>query len=378
MPSPPPAYPMSIDLRLSSQHYSCRRCGLCCRRFRIAINAGEAERLGIENPGKRATLFMPCYKGGARCIFLDDNQLCTVHSKKGEAAKPLPCRAYPFEFMSTFPGEVSIMARFDCPAVLAGDGTPIRSRRSEFAAMLQGMRQGAGFTAAHMDGLNREAIEEVTAFMLRQVQDDAVSFPALRLMANRLDKLGRTFVNDLPTLRLVLPTVASKAIADAYAVPLGVSWAQRIFLRRRLLYFIRRDEELPDTGFITRLRQMTRAIRIFCGFGNAAGFGAEHPDYPMRRADIFNNDRWPNSEPAGAFLPFRRFIRARLETLQFFGHAMNNTPFFAGLSALLECHESALLLARLHAASADHSEITSEDAAYATAAIDHCLGRRIL
>jgi hypothetical protein len=123
---------------------------------------------------------------------------------------------------------------------------------------------------------------------------------------------------------------------------------------------------------------MTRAIRIFCGFGNAAGFGAEHPDFPLHRADIFNNDRWPNSEPAGAFLPFRRFIRTRLETLQFFGPALNGAPFFTGLARLLECHESALLLARLHAAANQRREINCDDAAYATAAIDHCLGRRIL
>jgi hypothetical protein len=280
--------------------------------------------------------------------------------------------------MNTFPGEVSVMARFDCPAVLAGEGDPIRSRRSEMLEILKTIRGGSGFTAAHLDGLSRESLEEIVAFLVRQVQDEAISFPALRLMVSRLDNLGRTFVNDLPTLRLVLPTVSSKAVSEAYAVPLGVSWAQRILLRRKILYYIRRDEELPDTSAGTRLRQMTRAIRIFCGFGNAAGFGAEHPDFPLHRADIFNNDRWPNSEPAGAFLPFRRFIRTRLETLQFFGPALNGAPFFTGLARLLECHESALLLARLHAAANQRREINCDDAAYATAAIDHCLGRRIL
>lgn len=323
-------------------------------------------------------IFIPCRPGTVRCIFLDDDQLCEVHRSKGELAKPLPCRAYPFEFMNTFPGEVSVLARFDCPAVLAGSGDPLRSRRSDLLEMLRGMRQGRGFTAQHLDGLSREAVEEITAFMLRLLQDEALSFPALRLAAARLDKLGRSFVNDLPTLRLVLPTVADKAKQDAYAVPLGVSWGARTLLRRKLLFFIRRDEELPDTSLKTRLRQMCRAIRIFCGFGNARGFGAEHPDFSLHSADIFNNDRWPNAEPAGSFLPFRRFIRARLESLQFFGPALNGAPFFTGLSTLLECYESALLLARIHAAARGTSEITAEDSAYATAAIDHCLGRRIL
>ena len=74
---------MSVNLRLTSQHYSCRRCGLCCRRFHIAVTKKEAERMEIPADKNGDDIFIPCRPGTVRCIFLDDDQLCEVHRSKG-------------------------------------------------------------------------------------------------------------------------------------------------------------------------------------------------------------------------------------------------------------------------------------------------------
>ena len=68
-------------------------------------------------------------------------------------------------------------------------------------------------------------------------------------------------------------------------------------------------------------------------------------------------------------------LLTRLETLQFFGAAYYDQPFFTGLRALSMAYPLVFAAARYHAAADGSDRIRAEDVDYGVGAIDHCLGR---
>lgn len=384
-------------LRLSSQHYQCIRCGSCCQRYQVAVTPAEAQALQkrtfptgeaypaspgdlihtISIPGGKG-LVLKREEGTCRCNALDASGLCIIHKCFGTNAKPLSCRAYPMEFLPTFPGEFSVMARVGCPGTRHPNGKPLSRMRGHLESLLQELppyfRQWH-FTIADQDGLTRDAMETVVAFFIQQLRA-GLAIPALRHLAVALDKLGRSFVNDLPTLKQVLPSMASRAQKESFLPAIGATWPERVMLTGQLLRYLRRDEQLPDYTWKTRLRQSRKALAFFLGGGNAAGFGKEHPDFPVAKAQLFQYECWGATPGAPTDLPYREFLLARLETLQFFGRPVNRLPFFKGLLALLDTYPPAVLLARLAAASAQRlGELEASDFQYAAAAIDDIYGR---
>ncbi len=78
--------------------HTCYRCGGSCQGPGAPVQAGErtallsnARLLGIESPlsGERTRTH------GGRCVFLDQDNRCSLHVTFGEAAKPLSCRTFP-------------------------------------------------------------------------------------------------------------------------------------------------------------------------------------------------------------------------------------------------------------------------------------------
>lgn len=376
-------------LKVANQRYECLQCGKCCRCFRIALTALEIEAIAKLDwphpPPRYYELFQGRsvlkHKDGGDCVFLDEQSRCRMHALFGAHCKPLSCKAYPFEFLATFGDEVTVMARFDCPAVLAGRGARLTAHRQtlEYVLADRQLHLGTGFSAAQLQGLQRGAVECIRDFLLLDISQSASSFPALLTLTRRMEKLGPNFLNDLPTLRLVLPSMRSKAQYEHTREPrTRWSWPERIQARAALIEYLRRDEALSNTALWTRLGQAFSGIRLFAGGGNAADFHqGEHPDFPLRKARLFDEAYWNGASPdPSADRPWRRFLSARLETLQFFGAANHGATFFAGLCALLQTSVTAQLLARLRAAAEQRRTLSAADWGYATAAIDHCFGRR--
>ena len=375
-----------MHLRLANQRFSCRQCGRCCRAFRPALTPLEVEAIAkLPWRGEPPTRdFYTVFQGrphlrkdaDGRCVYLDSDNRCRMHAAFGAKCKALSCRAYPFELLATFSGEVSVAARYDCPAVSAGEGaklTAMRADLEELAADPQ-LHLGSGFSDRDLDGLSREAVETIAAACME------TDMRAMERFVIALEKLGRAFVNDIPTLKEVLPSMQAKAGRQAWEAPevLGVTWPQRVALRKELVYYLRRDEALKDFGLHTRLRLAAATAKIYLGGGNARDFSAEHPAIPLREARLFDERRWPLSPTdADAMEPYYIYVHTRLETLQFFGRAYHGEPFFKGLLALAGTWRVATLLARLHAAQRNAQLIDTEDVTYARDIVDHCFGRRL-
>ena len=379
-----------MHLRLANQRYACQQCGRCCRAFRPALTPLEVEAIAKLpwRGGPPTRDFYTVFQGrpllrkeaDGRCVYLDGDNRCRMHAAFGPKCKALSCRAYPFELLATFPGEVSVAARYDCPAVSAGQGeklTAMRGELEELAADPQ-LHLGHGFSERELDGLSREAVEAIAAACAEAVSMPSGGAPAMERLAVALEKLGRAFVNDIPTLKEVLPSMQAKALRQAQEAPepLGATWPQRTALRKELVYYLRRDESLEDFGLRTRLRLASATASVYFGGGTARAFSAEHPAIPLRQARLFDERRWP-APPSAAMAPYHIFVRTRLESLQFFGRAYHGEPFFKGLLALAATWRIATLLARLHAAENNMQVVGIQDVIYARDVVDHCFGRRL-
>ena len=376
-------------LQIAHQRYSCQECGRCCRRFLVSVTPLEIEAIAKLPwpPGQRPTRDFYCAIHGhaffrhdaqtGDCVYLDEHSHCRMHAAFGAKCKAISCRAYPFEFLATFPGEVTVAARYDCPAVLANAGHSTERYRSELEELLQDpqLHLGNGFSEAELDGLTRESILAFCEFLQKSILMPDIPFNALRMMARRLDQLGRPFANDVETLKTVLPSMRDKAIRETPGASPGRSWPERIHFRSKLLDYLRYDWQTGDFSWRQRFRQVWLATKLFMGHGNPRDFDPHQPDSPFAKARIFDAKSWHAPTPPEVWDSLRRCLASRVESLQFFGRAYYGTPFFKGLDELLETADCALALARLHAAASHLGHLEAADGDYAVALIDHCHGK---
>lgn len=372
------------------QHYGCLLCGRCCRRFHVLLRPAEVERLSKLDWGDEPdvpTDFCHVIKGfpyfkrketDGGCVFLDENGVCRMHRKFGFDKKALTCRGYPFNIVSTFPGEVSVLARMDCPAVLTDNGAPIRSQSHDIEQLVSELRFGSGFTSRQLQGMEKASVLEFRDKLQAILDDESMDMRecALMLMSvcRRAEQLGGIFLNDNETMKEVYPSMMTTLRNDISELPkYGLGLYCRMVFRQLLSFYCRRDEEILSPSIASRISQAWNTAMICIGGGNLGKFGYEHPDYPVRRAGIFDAKHLDCSRETWAVL--RKFISVRLECLQFFGVSYYGADIFSGLKALLLVFPMSLALAKIHACSRDAEDISADDVKYAISAIDHCHGR---
>ena len=372
------------------QHYSCLLCGRCCRRFHVRLEKEECLRLanlnwqGEPNPHDfTVTINKHEYfrrNPDGSCVFLDEHGTCRMHAKFGFNIKALTCRGYPMNIVSTFPGELSVLARMDCPAVLKDHGKPLTEQRQDIEKLVSEMKFGKPFTETQLCGLQRKTLESIRDFITKQLQDTSAPLPnrilaALSLL-NACQKLGSVFLNDSKTMQEVWRNFNIKfKPATEFPKHDGLSAYSRTVFRTWLAAYCRRDEEILDRSLLSRLKLFKRNFMFIIGRGNWHELGWEHPDYSFAKAAVFKRANRPVEYHDNAWRPFMRFLLTRLECLQFFGVAFYETDFFMGLRALLKTYAHVLASARYHAISEGRDVIAEDDVFYAVLSIDHCHGR---
>ncbi|MBN2449805.1 MAG: YkgJ family cysteine cluster protein [Lentisphaeria bacterium] len=375
------------------QRYACILCGRCCRRFHVLLTPVEAERLAALDWGDAEGVprdfttrlhghlyFRRAPTGG--CVFLDESTgACRIHQRFGLAVKALTCRGYPHNIASTWPGEVSVVARMDCPAVQRNAGPPLETNRAAIERMVTELGTSGGFTGRQLEGLSRDAVETVIRALTGLLEDAADLPPGTRaygffLAAERFRALGSSFLNDLSTLRQVIPSLLERVKRDASRRrDHGIGWFSRAVCREWLAAYCRRDEELAHPSLRDRVVRTASLAGYAFGLGSLRVMGSEHPAISLRAARLFTRGRgWTPSDHA-AWECYWRLLLARLEGPQFFGVAYYDTPLFTGLRALAQSYALVLAAARCHAAERNADRIETEDVHYAVGAIDHCLGR---
>ncbi len=381
---------MSKNIYISGlQNYSCMMCGLCCRRFLVLLTPEERARIASRDwsefedvPAEfseRINGWLYFKRGPRGCVFVGENGACRMHAKCGFDFKAFTCRGYPFNIVSTFPGEISVLARMDCPAVLANHGKPIREQRRDIEKLVSEMKFGSGFTDVQLCGLERGAVEKIRDFARRIIDCSSSDFPRrmrmLMLFSRRCAQLGATFLNDDSTMNQVYETLLGKLESEAAELPRWrISAPLRWIFIQRLVAYARRDEETIKVTPMYRMRQCWNIARLVLGGGNLRSISMEHPDMPLSKVKLLSCEKIRFGE--GAFDSFIRFAHVRLECLQFFGVAYYGVDIFAGIRALCLAFTVVLAFARIHAAERGSDCIEAEDMDYGVFAMDHCHGRQ--
>lgn len=105
---------------LPGQNFECSGCTKCCRGWRIRVD--EASRPALERLQglqKSDGRFFTKKKVDGSCVFLAEDQRCSVHEMK-----PVGCRQFPFRFCRT-PDGVFVGVSFYCSAVQRNQGQPL-------------------------------------------------------------------------------------------------------------------------------------------------------------------------------------------------------------------------------------------------------------
>ncbi|MHC4698532.1 MAG: YkgJ family cysteine cluster protein, partial [Planctomycetota bacterium] len=132
---------------IPGQQWSCHSCSHCCRSLVIHLfekdrekmdRQGWAERLGIAPYGRAGRGWVLNKRPDGACVFLDENNLCKIHSEFGEEAKPLACRMFPFSVRRVSRGWQASL-RFDCPSAAASKGEPLDKARAGLAKLVAGL-----------------------------------------------------------------------------------------------------------------------------------------------------------------------------------------------------------------------------------------------
>lgn len=383
------------------QNWSCHNCGGCCKQHAIELTREEFERIVKQNwrgqPGFEQGVPIFAWHAGApwnpryrlahrsdgACVFLDDKGLCRIHSRFGEAAKPLACRLYPYVFHPAGK-RVTVSLRYSCPSVVANRGTPVSKSQRDLLPLQElvvpeGIEQEPPpeITAGQrlewrdfwqivetLDHLWRATDVPVTTRLLRTV------FVVRMLDQSRFDKIqGARLGELLGLLTAAAPQEVTSLLEmlDGDAHGGGPSNIGRLHFRLLVAQYARKDTaETLRAGWLGRWKLLQAAWRFSRGQGNIPPLQAVFQELPFTQLEA-RFGAWPE----GVDELWTRYFRTKLQGLHFCGRAYYQIPLTEGYLSLTLIVPAVCWLARWLAASQNRTSWTLADFQQALAIADH-------
>lgn len=376
------------------QNWSCRNCGGCCRQHAIFIT--DEERRRIESQGWTAADGIPAdqplfreekgsfgrtrtrlaHQPDGACVFLDDNGLCRIHGKFGEAAKPLACRIYPYAF-HPLGAHVAVGLRFSCPSVARNLGRPVPSQKKELldiAAAVVPANVG-GFPPPPITPKTRldwTGTSRIVAALDRLLSPDNVPI-AWKLLRGLfvMDLVGQSRFEKIPGDRLeeLLNLLCQGAEVEYSQRPTLGEPAAIARTQFRLLagQYARKDTEATiDRSLSGRLRQLRLAWRLTTGRGTLPALQPELKDVP---AATLEESFGPIPDESEEMLT--RYYRVKVQSLHFCGAAYYGIPVVEGFQSLALTFPAIIWTARWHAWSHGRDRLIHDDVVWGLTAVDH-------
>lgn len=378
------------------QNWSCHNCSGCCRQHQIEITPEEKARIEkqgwTENDGIPADqpLFQSlgsiwnrqtalAHQPDGACVFLNEQGLCRIHAKFGEAAKPLACRVYPYAFHPAGK-KVAVSLRFSCPSVVANLGTPLKDNLKEIQ------------TIAKMvvpDYASELSPPKINA-------KESVSWPDFGQFIAALDRtiaatdapIGLKLCRSLGWVKLVenasfekiqgprlkefleLITQATAMEADATVTesdPKEPSKTGRLHFRMLSAQYARKDTATEVAkGWKGRIKLLGSALRFARGKGNVPPLQAAFREVPFDAVEKVSSQLPPQAEEI-----FTRYFRVKIQGLHFCGRAYYDLPLAEGFQSLALLYPVVIWLARWLAVGDGRDHLTVEDISHALAIADH-------
>lgn len=374
------------------QNWSCHNCSSCCRQHLIEITEEERQRILDQKwttkddvPDRPVvvphggSLFKKSWRlahgsdGG--CVFLNDDGLCRIHAKFGEAAKPLACRIYPYA-LHPAGKKVTVSLRFSCPSVVANLGKPVSENRDELKKIERLVVPGNADRVPPPLISNREQLDWpdtlkiVNALHELVTQDDEVGI--IERLYRALFVVGLVGEAQFDLIRGArlgdfLEILTEAAAGEELPEPVQPAGVMQMQFRLLVAHYARKDTVADlDAGLAGRWRLFRAATKFASGRGNAA---------PLQ--DCFTEVSFDAMEQPFGELPeefeeiLNRYLSVKLQGLHFCGPAYYDIPLVEGFRSLVLIVAAMCWIAKWLAASDGRSEWTTEDLSKAMTIADH-------
>ena len=385
---------MAISLTLPTiQNWSCHNCGGCCRQH--AIEVTEEERQRILSQGWRpddgtptgdalfdrhagppwAKRYRLAHQADGACVFLNEQGLCRIHAKFGEAAKPLACRIYPYAFHPAGK-QVAVSLRFSCPSVVANRGHSMSQNRDEIKQFARAVVPD-GHERTPPPALNANArvdwpdvlrvIEAIDGTLTLADVPFAIKLQQVLFWLNlveqsRFDKLsGARLTEFLDIIRQAAAEEVALAQTVENPTPLG-----SVQFRLLTAQYARKDTAADlSAGWRGRWKLFRAAMKFTRGTGNVPPLQSVFREVP------FETLEQPFGFPAECGELWTRYFRVKVQGLHFCGPAYYGVPLVEGFQSLALIFPATMWIARWLAASQNRTQLTTEDVSQALAISDH-------
>ena len=385
---------MAISLTLPTiQNWSCHNCGGCCRQH--AIEVTEEERQRILSQGWRpddgtptgdalfdrhagppwAKRYRLAHQADGACVFLNEQGLCRIHAKFGEAAKPLACRIYPYAFHPAGK-QVAVSLRFSCPSVVANRGHSMSQNRDEIKQLARAVVPD-GHERTPPPALNANArvdwpdvlrvIEAIDGTLTLADVPFAIKLQQVLFWLNlveqsRFDKLSGARLTEF--LDIIRQSAAEEvALAQTVESPTPLGSVQ---FRLLTAQYARKDTAADlSAGWRGRWKLFRAAMKFTRGTGNVPPLQSVFREAPVETLEQ------PFGFPAECEELWTRYFRVKVQGLHFCGPAYYGVPLVEGFQSLALIFPATMWIARWLAASQNRTQLTVDDVSHALTISDH-------
>jgi lysine-N-methylase len=361
------------------QNWDCHTCGDCCREYFVGISLEEKKRIEQQGWDKEPDFrgvplfrrYGPIWRRrtalnhheDGTCVFLSEQGRCRIHERFGAAAKPLPCRLYPFVLVPVG-DRWRVGLRFACPSAAANRGRRgdahvdelrsyvaelmTRERLSEAQASLAKLR----ISTPPLQGLQRAEwsdLERFTDALLAVVRHERDPLERRWRKCLALSRLCRQARFDAikggrlkEFLQVMTASLESEVPSDPATVPVP-SWIGRVLFRQALAIYTRKDQG-RNRGLSRRGRAalFLAATQFAWGRGPVPKLHALLPEATFEQAEAFAGPL-----PAEAEQLLTRYYTVKIESMQFCGPTYFNIGFWEGVEALALTYPVTMWLRRV-------------------------------
>ncbi|MCE5230996.1 hypothetical protein LLG95_15565, partial [bacterium] len=318
------------------------------------------------------------HQANGACVFLNEKNLCRIHAKFGEAAKPRACRVYPFAFHPAGK-KVTVSLRFSCPAVVANHGKSMAQQRGSLQALAQiVVPPGHERMPVPAFAKNRR-IDWHELMRIVSALDETMAERGAPIMVRLLRALyWLKLVDSAPAealagdrikdfLEFARHAAAENLPAESARDPVEppADFARKMFYQLTGQYSRRDTVATLSAGMLGRWKLLRAGVRF------ARGRGLVPPMQDVFHEVPFAALEEPFGFPEASEELWTRYFRVKIQGLHFCGPAFYGLPLVEGFRMLALIFPATMWIARWLAASQGRTQLTPDDVARALGISDH-------
>ncbi len=247
-----------------NERWDCHSCGFCCRSTKFKLSDDDLKKLReqhweqhpefrgvpiVTRHGWLRKYYQLGKEPDGACIFLTEDNLCRIHRDRGEAAKPLFCRLFPFQLVPLEKFAYVTLRQY-CPSAVADNGRPLEEHLQYVAQLAEEGKLAAKpiTLPAIIPGSRRtwDDLLMVAAALDRLMLD--VRYPVVRRLVHGLqfcNLLEQSRLNRIPSDELIplldklAATATSERNEEFFTRPRPPERAARVLFRQILFVYLR-------------------------------------------------------------------------------------------------------------------------------------------